>query len=105
MLQLRTAWPGRLKPLLEVLEELGCEPRAVRYSNAPPEHLSLCTVIGRSKTDLQKFMNDLREATLRRPSHSDLWQDVCGSVMLHKTAEGITVVFERAVGKVAQSFH
>jgi hypothetical protein len=50
-------------------------------------------------------MNDLREATLRRPTHSDLWQDVCGSVMLHKTAEGITVVFERAVGKVAQSFH
>ena len=50
-------------------------------------------------------MYDLRQAFDRRPSDNDLWQDVCSSVMLHKTAEGITVVFERAIGKVAPSLH
>jgi hypothetical protein len=107
MLQVRTAWPRRLKPLLDVLEELGFEPRATigrsGNSNAPPEHLSLCAVVGSS--DLRQFMYDLRQAIDRRPSDNDLWLDVCSSVMLHKTAEGITVVFERAIGKVAPSLH
>lgn len=92
MLQVRTAWPRRLKPLLDVLEEIGFEPRATigrsGNSNAPPERLSLCAAIGSS--DLRQFMHDLRQAIHRRPSDNDLWLDVCSSVMLHKTAEGIT---------------
>jgi hypothetical protein len=106
---IQTAWPRRLQPLLDVLVELGCEPQAVLskqlFPDAPKGNLNLSAVVGHSTTDLKPFLNNLSAAIHRRPNHNDLWRDVCGPLRFVKLPEGLVVVFERAIGTLAQTLH
>jgi hypothetical protein len=99
---MQTAWPRRLKPLLDVLEELGCEPRAVLseqlFPDAPIGNLNLSTIVGRSTADMKPFLNKLSAAIHGRPNDNELWQDVCGPLRFVKVPQGLVVVFERAIG-------
>jgi hypothetical protein len=104
-----TAWPRRLKPLLDVLQELGCEPRAVLskqlFPDAPRGNLNLSTIVGRSRADLKPFLDDFSAAIHRRPLDNDLWREVCGPLRFVKVPEGLVVVFERAIGTLQPTLH
>jgi hypothetical protein len=104
-----TAWPRRLKPLLDVLEELGCEPRAVLseqlFPDAPIGNLNLSTIVGRSTADMKPYLNKLSAAIQGRPNDNDLWQDVCGPLRFVKVSQGLVVVFERAIGTLRPTLH
>jgi hypothetical protein len=106
---IETAWPRRLQPLLDVLEELGCEPQAVLskqlFPDAPKGNLNLSAVVGRSTADFKPFLNNLSAAIQRRPNDNDLWRDVCGPLRFVKIPDGLVVVFERAIGTLAQTMH
>jgi hypothetical protein len=106
---MQTAWPRRLQPLLDVLEELGCEPRAVLskqlFPDAPKGNLNLSAVVGPSTTDLKPFLNNLSAAIHGRPNDNDLWRDVCGPLRFVKVPQGLVVVFERAIGTLVQTMH
>jgi hypothetical protein len=104
-----TAWPRRLKPLLDVLQELGCEPRAVLskqlFPDAPHGNLNLSTIVGRSRADLGPFLKNFSAAIHRRPSDNDLWREVCGTLRFIKVPQGLAVVFERAIGTLRPTLH
>jgi hypothetical protein len=103
-----TAWPRRLKPLLDVLQELGCEPRAALskqlFPDAPIGNLNLSTMVG-STADLKPFLKNFSAAIQRRPNDNDLWRDVCGPLRFVKVPQGLVVVFERAIGTLRPPLH
>ena len=104
-----TAWPRRLTPLLDVLQELGCKPRAVLskqlFPDAPRGNLNLSIIVGRSRADLKPFLDDFSAAIHRRPLDNDLWREVCGPLRFVKVPEGLVVVFERAIGTLQPTLH
>jgi hypothetical protein len=106
---MQTAWPRRLKPLLEVLEELGYEPRAVLSEqvipDAPHGNLHLSTIVGRSTADLKPFLNKFSAAIHRRPTDKDLWREVCGTLRFVKVPQGLVVIFERTTGTLRPTLH
>ena len=106
---MQTAWPRRLKPLLDVLEELGCEPQAVMSEqvipDAPIGNLNLSTIVGRSTADMKPFLNKLSAAIQGRPNDNDLWQEVCGPLRFVKVSQGLVVIFERAIGTLRPTLH